>query len=131
MPTFEPREGGVKIVFDVMESVADDVAQTVRGAGFDVRRYYQPEDEHGPGGSAPGYQRLGAERPMRTFTEAEQATIVAAFDDTQAQTGFTCSRVGVDVWTAGDHAGPAGVHEPRRPKPVADNGRALAAVPEE
>jgi signal recognition particle subunit SEC65 len=121
---FEVQEGGVKIVFDVSEPSAEEIARAVRTAGFDVRRYYHPEDEHEPGGSAPGYLRLGAERPMHEFTQAEQTAIVAAFDDTMSGRGFSCERVGVDVWTAGNRDGLAGVREPRRPRPL----RAAGAV---
>jgi hypothetical protein len=104
MPDFEPLEGGVKIVFDVPESAVEQVVRTVGEAGFDVRRYYagHPELEHGLGGSAPGYVRMGAERQCQEFSDAEQAAIVAAFDAVQARTGFVCTRAGVDVWTAGD-----------------------------
>ena len=104
MPDFEPAEGGVKIVFDVPENAVDQIVRTVGEAGFDVRRYYarQPALEHGLGGSVPGYVRMGAERQCREFSDAEQAAIVSAFDAVQARTGFACTRVGVDVWTAGD-----------------------------
>jgi hypothetical protein len=52
---FVPREGGVKVVFDVQEDVV-------------------AEREHLPGGAATGWVRLGAE-PMHEFTEAEQQII--------------------------------------------------------
>jgi hypothetical protein len=123
-PGFVPRDGGVKIVFDVPETVVDDAVSAVRAAGFDVHRYYHPGDEHRPGGSAPGHVRLGAQRAMHEFTQAEQDAVVAAFDDVEARAGFACSRVGVDAWTSGNHDGPAGVREPRRPKPVAGKGAA-------
>jgi hypothetical protein len=121
---FEPRDGGVKIVFDVPETVVEDVVPAVRAAGFDVHRYYHPDDEHRPGGSAPGHVRLGAARAMHEFTQAEQDAIVAAFDEVEARAGFVCSRVGVDTWTSGGHDGTAGVREPRRPRPLADEGAA-------
>jgi hypothetical protein len=99
--SFDPREGGVKIVFDVPEQDADDVAVRVAAAGSDVHRYYQPDDEHLQGASTPGYIRLGAERAMTEFSDAEVAAIVADFDVSQAQAGFTCLRIGTDSWTAG------------------------------
>jgi len=80
---FEPREGGVKIVFDVWEADVAEVTRTVTATGFDVRRYYDPDIEHDRGGSAPDWIRLGAERPMREFTHAEEERIVAAFDAAQ------------------------------------------------
>jgi hypothetical protein len=123
-PGFEPREGGVKIVFDVPEAVAEDVARTVADAGFDVQRYYDDEHEHRLGGSAPGFLRLGAERPMREFTQCEEVAIVAGFDAIQDEAGFECSRMGVDVWKAGDDGGTSGVREPRRPAPIAEAGNA-------
>jgi hypothetical protein len=104
MPDFTPRQGGVKIVFDVPEHAVEQIVHTVGEAGFDVRRYYadRPELDRRPGGSAPGYVRMGAERRCQNFTDAEQAVIVAAFDAVQARAGFACTRTGVDVWTAGD-----------------------------
>lgn len=115
--TFDPRAGGVKIVFDVLEADVDDVAMRVAAAGFDARRYY-PDDEQRQGGPGPGYIRLGAERAMTAFTETEIGTIIAEFDATQAQTGFACLRIGTDTWTAGGDS-PAGDREPREPLPPA------------
>lgn len=72
VPAFDPREGGVKVVFDVPEDVVDDAVREITAAGFAVGRYYSGEAEHRVGGSAPGWIRLGAERPMLEFTDAEQ-----------------------------------------------------------
>ena len=122
-PDFEPREGGVKIVFDVVEADVDEVVRTAHDAGFDVRHYY-PSDKPRRGGSAPGFVRLGAERAMHEFTEAEQAHIVAAFDAAQKAADFASTRVGTEVWTAGKRSGPAGVRKPRRPRPIVESGAA-------
>jgi hypothetical protein len=101
---FEPREGGVKIVFDVPEDVVADAVRTISAAAFAVDRYYRPERDHLPGGAAAGWVRLGAERPMHDFSEAEQQLIVAAFDAVFDESPFTCRRMGTDVWTAGNPA---------------------------
>ncbi len=122
---FDPAEGGVKIVFDVPEQDVHEIAQQVTAAGFKVHRYYQPEDEHRQGGSTPCHIRLGAERATTEFSDAEIAAIVADFDAVQAQTGFTCLRVGTDSWTAGGN-GPADDREPRQPLPKAGAGSAVA-----
>ena len=98
---FEPHEGGVKIVFDVPADTADAIERTVGAAGFDVRRYYPAGHEPRRGGPAPGWTRLGAERPRREFSLAEEDSIVAAFDSVQDAALFTCTRLGVDGWTAG------------------------------
>jgi hypothetical protein len=102
---FEPRAGGVKVVFDVEEAVADHVARTVGAAGFEVRRYYVPGHEPRRGGAAPGCVRLGAERALQEFTETEQDSVVAAFESVQGRAGFACTRIGVDSWTAGGGGG--------------------------
>jgi hypothetical protein len=101
MPEFIPEEGGVTVIFDVREAEVDQIRGMVSQAGFAVRRYYRASEEHRLGGSPYGWIRLGAERPMREFTDAEQANIVAAFDALQHSAGFTCERLGVDIWTAG------------------------------
>ena len=124
--SFDPREGGVKIVFDVPEQDVDSVVVQVAAAGFGVRRYY-PDDEPRRGGPQPGDVRLGAERAMTEFTDAEVEAIVADFDAVQARTGFGCRRIGTDTWTAGG-GGPAGDREPRDPLPRTGVGSA-AAVP--
>ena len=124
---FEPAEGGVKIVFDVREPEVGAVAAQVAAAGFAVHRYYDPDDEHGPGGSPPGYVRLGAERPMWHFTDAEVQAIVADFDQLQAREGFACARVGTDSWTAGGD-GSSGDREPRVPPPRRDAGSAAVEL---
>lgn len=111
----ESREGGIKVVFDVPEADADDVSGVVAAAGFSVRRYYGDEEQHGAGTAAPGWIRLGAEQPMTRFTKAEQESIVATFDAVQRESGFTCSRCGTDVWTAGHDTAAAGVRAARRP----------------
>jgi hypothetical protein len=102
----EPREGGVKIVFDVREGDAEEVTLALAGAGFAVTRYYDVDHEHRAGGSPIGWIRLGADRPAREFSKQEQDRIVALFDAAQSSAGFSCDRLGTDVWTAGD-AGPA------------------------
>jgi len=122
---FEAAEGGVKVVFDVPEVDVDDVALAVGGAGFDVHRYYHPDDERGPGGSPEGYVRLGAERAMSEFTNAEQEQAVADFEAVQRSHCFACIRVGVDVWTSGGDD-PIGDWEPRAPLPFASAGAAFA-----
>jgi hypothetical protein len=122
---FEPGEGGVKIVFDVPEPNAHDIALQVSAAGFTVHRYYSPDDEHRRGRPRSGYVRLGAERRMRTFTDAEIDMIVADFDRLQAQAGFACRRVGTDSWTAGS-GGTSGDREPRTPPPTVGAGSAGA-----
>lgn len=122
---FDPAEGGVKIVFDVLGQDVHDIAPRVTSAGFTVRRYYQPEDEHRRGGSAPGHCRLGAERAMTEFSDGEIAAIVADFDLVQLRTGFMCLRVGTDSWTAGGN-GSAGDREPRESLPKAGAGSAVA-----
>jgi hypothetical protein len=98
---FVPREGGVEVVFDVPEDVVADAVLKISAAGFSVDRYLRPEREHLPGGAATGWVRLGAERPMHEFTEAEQQIIVEAFDLAYDESPFTCRRIGIDVWTAG------------------------------
>ena len=115
----------MKIVFDVLESEVGDVAALVAAADFAVHRYFHPEDEHRPGGSAAGYVRLGAERPMRRFTDAEVDAIVAEFDQLQARTAFACVCVGTDSWTAGGGR-PGGDREPRVPLPKSHKGTATA-----
>jgi hypothetical protein len=118
---FEPREGGVKVVFDVPADVIAEAVLTISAAGFSVSRYLRPEREHLPGGAATGWVRLGAERPMHEFTEAEQQLIVAAFESAYEESPFTCHRMGTDVWTAGGPGdGPAGNREPRTPRPKSD-----------
>lgn len=126
---FVPREGGVKVVFDVPTDLTDHIARVVGDAGFDVHRYYEPEDEHRPGGSPSGQIRLGAERPWHTFTDAEQGEIVAAFEAARVAHALPCAVVGVDSWDAGGPDGPSGVREPRRPLPVAQAASATADVP--
>lgn len=98
---FEPREGGVKVVFDVPEDAVADAVRKISAAGFSVDRYYSAEREHRPGAAAVGWVRLGAELPMREFTETEQQRIVAAFDSTYEESPFPCRRMGTDAWTAG------------------------------
>ena len=122
---FESAEGGVKIVFDVPESDVRDVEALVAAAGLVVHRYYDPADQHRPGGSAAGYVRLGAERSMRRFTDAEVDAIVTEFDEVQARADFTCVRVGTDSWTAGG-GGRSGDREPRVPLPKSSEGAAAA-----
>ncbi len=100
-PAFEPREGGVKVVFDVQESDVENVTRVLTKVGFDVRHYYSTEKEHIVGGSPPGWIRLGAEKRMREFTLVEQEVIVAGFDEVWAASGFICDRQGTDSWTAG------------------------------
>jgi hypothetical protein len=126
-PKSEPREGGVKIVFDVPERVLHEASTRVAAAGFDVQRCYRPDDEHRPGGSRHGFVRLGAERAMAEFNDAEQRRIIADFDAVQRDAGFPCERVGVDRWTAGGDD-PAGEREPRRPLPKSDAGTAFAEL---
>jgi hypothetical protein len=120
---FEPREGGVKVVFDVPEDVVADAVRKISAAGFSVDRYYRPEREHLPGGATAGWVRLGAERPMHEFTDAEQQRIVAAFDLKYEESPFTCCRMGTDVWTAGGRGASSGDLEPRRPEPRSDGSR--------
>ena len=81
----DPTDGGVKIVFDVPEPAVHDVAWQVAAAGFAVHRYYRLDSEHRPGGSPEGYVRLGAERPVRRYTDADIDAIVAEFDQLQAR----------------------------------------------
>ena len=118
-PVFGPREGGVKIVFDVRQDLVEVVTDEVSDAGFEVRRYYGPGDEPRIGGSASGYVRLGAERATFLFTASEQAEIVTAFEAVSAAWALSCAVVGVDTWTAGGSDGLTGVREPRRPLPSA------------
>jgi hypothetical protein len=130
IPGAEPVEGGVKIVFDVPEELAVEIAAQLGDAGFDVRRYYRSADEAGrPGGAATGFVRLGAERPMRAFTDSEQAGIVAAFEAAQVTRRIRCTIVGVDTWQAGGGSGRPGVREPRRPRPRADAPGAVVELP--
>jgi hypothetical protein len=105
VPQFDPREGGVKIVFDVPEDLVDDAVRDIAAAGFAVGRYYTRETDHRSGGSEPGWTRLGAERPMHEFTDAEQTRIVAAFDAALQAAPIPCRRMGTDAWTAGDGDG--------------------------
>jgi hypothetical protein len=121
VPAFDPREGGVKVVFDVPVDVVDDVVRAITAAGFSVGRYYSRDTERRVGGSEPGWVRLGAERPMLEFTEAEQDRIVAAFDAALQESAITCRRMGTDAWTAGGDGGSAGDREPRRPAPATDS----------
>jgi dienelactone hydrolase len=122
VPAFDPREGGVKVVFDVPEDAVDDVAQRIAAAGFTVGRYYASETENRIGGSDPGWIRLGAERPMVEFNEAEQHRIVAAFDAVLQELAIPTRRIGTDAWTAGGRdTGLAGDRAPRRPAPITDS----------
>ena len=98
---FDPREGGVKVVFDVPDAGVDDVIREIAAADFAVSRYYRRDDEHRVGGSEPGWIRLGAERRMLEFTDAEQRRIVTAFDAALQASAITCRVVGTDAWTAG------------------------------
>jgi hypothetical protein len=113
VPQFVPREGGVKIVFDVPEDAVDGVVAEIAAAGFVVGRYYTRETEHRSGGSEPGWIRLGAAQPMRDFTEAEQHRIVAAFDAASQALAIPCRRMGTDGWTAG--GGDDGATDDREP----------------
>jgi hypothetical protein len=124
VPAFDPPEGGVKVVFDVPEDVVDDAVREITAAGFAVGRYYSGDAEHRVGGSEPGWIRLGAERPMLEFTDAEQDRIVAAFDTALQESAITSRRMGADAWTAGGDGGSAGDREPRRPAPVTDSNSA-------
>jgi hypothetical protein len=99
--TFESREGGVKIVFDVPADVVADAELRLTAAGFAVRPYYSADSEHRPGTAELGWVRLGAERPMRDFTDAEQHGVIADFDAAIAESTLTHRRIGTDVWTAG------------------------------
>jgi hypothetical protein len=128
-PEANPREGGVKIVFDVRQEVVDVAIAQVSAAGFEVRRYYPAGDEPRRGGSGAGYVRLGAERPMIRFAESEQAEIISAFEAVREARALSCTVIGVDIWTAGGSAGLAGVREPRRPLPTADTPGAVRALP--
>ena len=118
-PEFEPREGGVKIVFDVPQELVDVAIVHVSTADFEVRRYYPSGDEPRIGGSPVGYVRLGAERALSFLTEPEQAQIVTAFEAVSAARALSCTVIGVDTWTAGGSDGLTGVREPRRPLPSA------------
>jgi hypothetical protein len=94
----------------------------VEAEGFTVGRYYSTETEHRIGGSEPGWIRLGAERPMVEFTEAEQHRIVVAFDAVLQESAIACRRMGTDARTAGGRGtGLAGDREPRRPAPITDS----------
>lgn len=124
-----PREGGVKIVFDVADADVADVRRTIAAAGFAVGSYYPPDREHRVGGSPAGWVRLGAERPMRKFTATEQQSIVADFATAQHATGLSCIRVGTDVWTAGGGTDSVGDREPRRPVPRTGSGLPAAPMP--
>lgn len=122
---FPTREGGVKIVFDVPESHVGEATRFVAASGFEVRRYYEAGPEHGPGRAPAGWIRLGAERALHEFTEAEQSRIVMEFDavrDAARTAGIACLQLGVDTWTAG--GGGAGVRELRRPRPRASGAAA-------
>ncbi len=121
VPVFDPREGGVKVVFDVPEDVVDDVVREITAAGFAVGRYYSGDTEHRVGGSELGWVRLGAEWPMLEFTGVERDRIVAAFEAALQESAITCRRMGTDAWTAGGDGGSAGDREPRRPAPVTDS----------
>jgi hypothetical protein len=123
-PSFEPHEGGVKIVFDVPEHVVGEAVRKVSAVAFSVERYYRPERAHLPGAPEAGWVRLGAERPMREFTDVEQELIVAAFDAVSLASPFTCRRMGTEVWTAGGGGGSAGDREPRSPLPKNDGNPA-------
>jgi hypothetical protein len=128
-PDFEPREGGVKIVFDVSQELVDVAIVHVSAAGFQVRRYYPSGNEPGIGGSAVGYVRLGAERALSFVTESEQAEIVTAFEAVSAAWAWSCTVIGVDTWTAGGCSdGLTGVREPRRPLPSAGTPGAEAKL---
>jgi hypothetical protein len=118
-PGFEPREGGVKIVFDVPQELVEVATVQVSEAGFEVRRYYDAGDEPRIGGSAAGYVRLGAERATSCFTESEQAEIVTVFEAVSGAQALSCTVIGVDTWRAGGSDGLTGVREPRRPLPSA------------
>jgi len=128
-PDFEPREGGVKIVFDVPNELVELAIAQVSAAEFDVRRYYPSGDEPAVGGSAAGYLRLGAERAISFFTESELAEIVAAFEAVSAARGLSCIVIGVDTWSAGDSDGATGIREPRRPLPSAGTPGAEVGLP--
>ncbi len=108
-PAFAPREGGVKMVFDVQEDLVEEASRRISAAGFAVGRYYSAENEHRIGGSDPGWIRLGAERPMLEFTEAERDRIVAAFDTALQESAIACRRLGTDAWAAGGGVGAQGL----------------------
>jgi hypothetical protein len=117
----EPSDGGVKVVFDVLEDVVDDVVREITAADFVVRRYYSRETDHRVGGPEPGWVRLGAEQPVREFTEAEEHRIVAAFDAALQESAITCRRMGTDVWTAGGRDGASAGDRDPRPAPITDS----------
>jgi hypothetical protein len=98
---FHPREGGVKVVFDVPEGTAAMVLPLVTAAGFTVRAYYSDGERHGAGRAEPGWIRLGAEMPRTAFTNEEEEAIVAAFDRVHGSSGFVCRRCGTDSWEGG------------------------------
>lgn len=80
-----PGEGGVKIVFDVPDDQVDQIVEIVGAGSFAVRRYYDAEDWHRPGGAARGFTRLGAERPRHSFSRSEEAAVLAAFEALQVK----------------------------------------------
>ena len=125
------REEGVKVVFDVPEAELHKIAQVVADAGFEVHRYYYPDDEHKRGGSDPGWVRLGAERRMSRFTAARQRRVIAAFEALQSRTGFVHLPVGIDTWTVDGGEDVDGDRKPRRPLPASGSGAAETALPPE
>lgn len=61
----------------VLDVTADDLELAtahLTSAGFTVTDYYEGKRSH-RGGAQPGWVRLGAERSLRLFTEAERAQI--------------------------------------------------------
>lgn len=100
-PSFHPREGGWKVVFDVPNRAWETVKLAFDGVGFTLERYYKVGFEPDHGGAARGWVRLGAEQPMQNFDVAEQERVSAEFDAVHRAAGFSCKRVADESWTAG------------------------------
>lgn len=82
-------------------------------AGFTVAEYYHRKPT-GSGCVAPGWVRLGAERPLVLFTAEEEAQVEQDFTIVMDQATFPYQRVGTDDWVAGTEL----------PEPPSDAGTA-------
>lgn len=59
------RDGGLKIAFDLPETELNEIARVVAGAGFDVHRYYHPDDEPLPKSGAGAAETPLPSNPVR------------------------------------------------------------------
>lgn len=94
------REGGVKIVFDVLDRLADETSTVIAAGGFRVDAYCSHPKLIQLGGAATGFVRLGAERPSHRSTDAELDATLAAFETIVSDQQLDVTIIGVDTWGA-------------------------------